>query len=117
MKWKKFMKDDIVYLTHILDAINRKDEYVGVNTYADFSENNLIQAGVIRELEIIGEATKKINVDLKNKYKDVPWKSVAGMRDKLIHDYFGVDIDAVWKTIKEDIPYLKTKISLIIEEI
>jgi hypothetical protein len=61
-------------------------------------------------LKIIGEATKKISKDLKSQYHDIPWKEMSGMRDKLIHDYFGVDVDVVWKTVNEDIPYLKSLI-------
>jgi uncharacterized protein with HEPN domain len=64
--------------------------------YKDFTKNHIIQDGVIRQLEIIGEATKRLSKETKEKYPDIPWKDIAGMRDKLIHDYFGVDIDAVW---------------------
>jgi uncharacterized protein with HEPN domain len=75
-----------------------------------FSENELIQDAVIRNIEIIGEATKKISSDLKSQYSEIPWKEMSGMRDKLIHDYFGVDVDVVWRTVKEDIPFLKALI-------
>ncbi len=76
--------------------------------------NDLVQAGVIREFEIIGEASKKISKDIKNKYSDVPWRKMAGMRDKLIHEYFGVDLDAVWETIQNDLPVLIERIDKII---
>jgi len=109
-------KADTVYLKHIRDAILRIEEYTKAVGYDDFIKNNLIQDGVIRQLEIIGEATKRLSTEFKNKYPQVPWKDVAGMRDKLIHDYLGVDIDAVWDTVKKDIPTLKKEVKKILNE-
>jgi uncharacterized protein with HEPN domain len=109
-------EDDLVYLKHVLDAISRIEEYVQNVKHEDFMNNHLIQDGVIRQLEVIGEATKKLSKKIRNKYPDIPWKDIAGMRDKLIHDYFGVDLDAVWSTIEKDIPPLKEVISKIIKE-
>lgn len=107
-------KEDIVYLRHIFDAISRTDEYTQGMDYNDFAGNHLVQDGVIRQIEIMGEATKKLSESIRNKYPDVPWKDVAGMRDKLIHHYFGVDIEAVWDTTKKDVPVLREKIESII---
>jgi len=81
-------KDDTVYLRHILDAILKIEEYSKRVNYESFIEDTLIQDGVIRQLEIIGEATKRLSSALRGKYADLPWKDIAGMRDKLIHDYF-----------------------------
>jgi uncharacterized protein with HEPN domain len=111
------IKDDIVYLNHIIDAISRIEEYVHGLTYDDFIENYLIQDGVIRQIQVIGEATKKISYNTRGKYPDIPWKDIAGMRDKLIHDYFGIDLDAVWDTVEKDIPLLKDEIQTIIKEL
>ena len=109
-------KDNFVYLRHILDAIDRIEEYVKGAEYQLFIDNNLIQAGVIREIEIIGEATKRLSSDFKEKYPDIPWKRIAGTRDKLIHENLGVDLDAVWETVIKDIPDLKNKVREIIKK-
>jgi uncharacterized protein with HEPN domain len=99
-----------------LDAISRIEEYTKGVKYEDFMSNNLVQAGVMSEIQIIGEATKRLSEEIRKKYPDIPWKKMAGMRDKLIHDYFDVDIDAVWDTVEKDIPSLQNEIKNLIEK-
>ena len=109
-------KEDTIYLRHILDAILRIEKYINDIEYGEFMDNQLIQDGVIRQIEIIGEAAKRLSDELRKRHLDIPWKDMAGMRDKLIHNYLGVDIDAVWDTVEKDIPVLKNKIELIFEK-
>lgn len=108
-------KDESIYLRHIMDAIGRIEEYTKDSTADGFLGNKLVQAGAIRELEIIGEAVKRLSHEFKATNPSIPWKIIAGSRDKLIHDYFGVDLPAVWDTIRRDIPELKGKIQEILK--
>jgi len=106
---------DIIYLKHIRDSIIKILDFTGDLDFKEFSTNYLVQSGVIREIEIIGEAAKNISFETKNKYKETEWRKIAAMRDVLIHEYFRVDINEVYKTIKKDIPDLKLKIETILK--
>ena len=101
------IKSDLAYIDHILDCIRKIRKFSKGLTLKEFEKNELVQDAIIRNIEIIGEASKKISADIKKTYYEIPWKEVVGMRDKLIHDYLGVDTKVVWKTIKEDIPALE----------
>jgi len=111
------MKDDSVYLKHILDAIARIEEYAGRVERSAFMTNRLVQDGVIRQVEVIGEAAKRVSEELKRKCPDIPWKDITGMRNKLIHDYFGVDLEAVWETVRKDVPRLKSQVEALLRKI
>ncbi|VVB60891.1 Uncharacterised protein [uncultured archaeon] len=95
------------YLEDILDSIIDIDQFIGDMGFEAFAEDRKTINAVIRSLEVIGEATKNIPDSVKKKYPSVPWKAMAGMRDKMIHGYFGVDIEILWMTATEDIPALK----------
>jgi len=110
------MKDNLVYIQHMLECIAKIEEYSNNITKKKFIEASIIQDAIIRQIEIIGEASKLISEDLKEKNKNIPWKDMVGMRDKLIHNYLGVDLEAVWETVKKDIPVLKKEIRKIIEK-
>ena len=101
------MKRNKVYLQHILDSTAAIDSFVAAIKPEEFLEERLLQDGVIRELEIVGEAAKNLSEDFRNSNNHIPWKDIMGTRDRLIHEYFGVDLDTVWKTAKQDLPRLK----------
>jgi uncharacterized protein with HEPN domain len=105
------IKDDLAYIDQILDCIRKINEFSNGLSLKEFKTNELVQDAIFRNIEIIGEASKKISNETKQTYYKIPWKEIAGMRDKLVHDYLGVDAIVVWKTIKEDIPTLQREIS------
>jgi uncharacterized protein with HEPN domain len=92
------------------------EEFVNGWTFEDFASDRKTQFAAIRALEIIGEATKNIPYEVREKYPSVPWKDLAGIRDKLIHAYFGVNLEVVWLSVKEGIPEAKPDIKRILDE-
>ncbi len=108
------MKRDLtVYLDDILESIERIREYADGMELDDFKANGQTQDAVLRRLEIIGEAVKNIPETVRARHPKLPWKEIAGMRDVLIHAYFGVNMARVWKTIHEDLAELETTITKI----
>ncbi len=105
------MKKDNLYIGHIIGAVDDIARYVTGLGFEQFSENTLLQDGVMRKLEIIGEAAKRLSAECCDATPEVPWKDICGMRDKLIHDYFGIDLMAVWKTATEDTNVLKQSLT------
>lgn len=110
------IKNPIIYLNHILDCINKIQVYTKGMNQGEFLNNSLIQDGVIRNLEIIGEATRQLDQSFRLRYPQIEWKKIAGMRDKLIHDYIGVDLWAVWGVIEKIIPDFYEQIQEIIKK-
>ncbi len=104
------MKKDNAYLKDILDAISDIEVFVTNVDDAEFYRNKEKKYAVVRALEVIGEAAKNLSKELRAKHKEIPWKDIAGMRDKLIHGYFGIKWELVWETVKNKIPELKGRL-------
>ncbi len=110
------MKDDRIYLLHIRDAIQSVLEYTATGKES-FLADRKTQDAVVRNLEIIGEATKRLSPSLKEAHTNISWKPIAGMRDKLIHDYFGVNLQLVWDVVERDLPVLRLKVSQLLQDL
>lgn len=105
---------DTIYLRHILDALTTIDRYLTDVDAATFARESLLQDGVIRQLMIIGEAVKQLTPATRQQAPHIPWSAIAGMRDKLIHHYFGVDLSQIWLTTEHDLPILKMAVATIL---
>lgn len=113
----KNKRDELVFLEDILDCIERIEQYTERLTEKEFEDNTEKQDAVIRRIEIIGEAVKNLSQKTRDRYANIPWREIAGMRDVVIHQYFGVTIGLVWRVATIDIPNLKEKIEIIINDL
>ncbi|MBI5152452.1 DUF86 domain-containing protein [Candidatus Peregrinibacteria bacterium] len=112
------MKKDLkIFLEHIMESIIEIEKYTKNISRTKFLKTTQTQDAVVRRLEIIGEAVKNLPSSFKNKHPSIPWRKIAGLRDILIHDYFGVNLDLVWKVVKKNIPKLKKQISELSEKV
>lgn len=109
-------RDNAVYLQHLVAAIEAVMGYIEGMSEKEFRNSNLVQDAVIRQLQVIGEATKRLTPEMRDRYEEIPWQRMAAMRDKLVHDYFGVDIGAVWLVATIDLPALKAQIRRVLDE-
>jgi len=105
------------FVQDILDSIGDIDKFIDRMGFEEFSHDQKTKNAVVRSIEIIGEATKKLPKSITDKYPLIPWKKMAGMRDKLIHEYFGIDITILWKVATEEIPSLKPEIKQVLKNI
>lgn len=110
-------KNPKVFLEHIIESINLIEIYIENQTFASFKNSVQLQDSLIRRLEVMGEAIKNLPNELKNQYPEVAWKSIAGMRDILIHEYFGVDLELTWRVLIIEIPKLKKQTQSILKQL
>ena len=108
--WRLFIND-------ILECIEKIEKYISNISYDDFVKDNKTKDAVVRNLEIIGEAANQIPLNIRKRYKDIPWVQIIGLRHRLIHGYFVVDYDIVWNIIKKELPDLKIKIKEILKDL
>ena len=109
-------RNTVIYLRDILDNMALAEEFIEGQTYDEFTADNKTVYAVLRCLEVVGEAAKNIPLVVREKHQAVPWKDMAGMRDRLIHLYFGVSYEKVWRSVKEDIPAIKPLIVQILRD-
>lgn len=110
-------RDYPLFLKDIISAIEAIERFVEGMEYNDLVNNDLVSSAVIRKFEIIGEAARNIPDWIREKYPQIQWKRMVGMRDKLIHGYFGIDYELVWETIKTEFPKVKPELQKILEDI
>lgn len=108
-------RGDQDYLRDILEMVALAQEFVQDIDFATFERDRKTQMAVLRSLEVMGEAVKQLSTELRTRHPDVPWREIAGMRDKLIHDYIGVNLSRVWRTVKEDLPRLSEEVREMLE--
>jgi uncharacterized protein with HEPN domain len=106
-------RDDALFLD-ILIAARKIQQFTYEMTRADFQENQMAQSAVIREFQVMGEATKQLSEEAKAQNANIPWHQIAGMRDRMVHEYFRIDLDIVWDTIAQELPGLITQIEAIV---
>lgn len=104
------------YLRDILTAVDQVEAFIGSMGFEEFVKDAKTVNAVVRSIEVIGEASKHIPVSLREKYVELPWKEVIGMRDKLIHGYFGMDYETIWKAAKEDVPSLRKVVERMLKD-
>ena len=104
-----------MFLEDMIDCMNKIQEYIGDLSYEEFSNKNIVIDAVVRNLEVIGEAAKNVPVDVREKHAQIPWRQMAGLRNILIHEYFGIDLNIVWTIATKDIPKAKKQIKELIK--
>jgi uncharacterized protein with HEPN domain len=109
------MRNNTLYVKDILAAIEAIESFIEGMSFSQFADDDKTTSAVIRKFEVIGEAAKQVPVEMRDKFAAVPWKEMAGMRDKLIHFYFGIDYELVWATAKKRIPRIKPLITGILK--
>lgn len=104
-------KDALVYVEHMLDSIQRIDEYV--ESKEQFYDSHLVQDAVIRNLQVMAESSQRLSDEIKKSHTEIPWKNISGFRNILVHDYLGVDLDMIWSVVEQELPGLEKALAKI----
>jgi uncharacterized protein with HEPN domain len=110
------LRDDLTRLQHIRDASKEALEFIANHRRNDLESNRMLALSLVKELEIIGEAANNISKECQSRYPDIPWSDMIGMRNRLVHAYFGINYDIVWQTVTENLPYLLSQIQTVIKQ-
>lgn len=110
------MSDDLLFLIHIRDSLREVRAFVANETREGFLENRMLQNAVMRSFEVVGEASRRVSGEYRERHPEVPWRLMGDFRNKLIHDYFALDLEIIWKTAVEDTPTLLEQIERLVEE-
>lgn len=110
------LKDDRIRIQHMLDAIDEALSFIEGRSKKDLFEDRMLTLSIIKEIEIIGEAASRVTDETQREYPGIPWNDIVGMRNRLIHVYFDIDIEIVWNTIVNDLPDLKAKLEKIMKK-
>ena len=107
------MKNDAIYLEHIIDCIDRINDYTEKDQFT-FTNSSMVQDAVIRNLQILSESTQKVSESLKQQHSEINWRAIAGFRNILVHDYLGLDLQQIWQVIENRLPDLRDNIEAIV---
>jgi uncharacterized protein with HEPN domain len=110
------MSNDHAYLMHIRDSLHEVQTFIQGESYESFLENRMVQNAVMRSFEVVGEAARRVSTELRRAHPEVPWRLMSDFRNKLIHDYFGLDLAVIWRTATEDTPVLLQQIEELTKE-
>jgi uncharacterized protein with HEPN domain len=110
-------RDVLLYLSDIIENMRDAEQFIGIRTFEAFRSDKMAVNAVLRSLEVIGEATKNVPEDIRNRRPGVPWRNMARMRDRVIHIYFGVDYTRVWEAVKDVIPTVRPEIESLLKDL
>lgn len=112
----RYPRESLDYLRDILEMMDKVQQFIGNMPFNDFATDEKTSFAVFRALEVIGEAAKHVPAPVRRRHPDVPWRRMAGMRDRLIHGYFGVDVEIVWETATRLVPELRPRLAEVLEQ-
>ena len=109
--------DDLTRIRHMRDASKEILEFTIGSSQSSFAENRMLQLAIVKDLEIIGEAANNVSTECQEKYPYIPWRAMVGMRNRLVHAYFGINLDVIWQTVQQDLPPLLNSLERALQEL